>query len=51
MVGFEQPVSGALRPTVCAKYHYSILHWVVIFYCQFTKFCCFSYKHLPFIFK
>jgi len=20
-------------PTVCAKYHYSILHWVVIFYC------------------
>lgn len=39
------------NPTVCAKYHYSILHWVVIFYCQFTKFRCFSYKHLPFIFK
>ena len=47
-VGFEQPVPGALRPalatvlrtvararenpTVCAKYHYSISHWVVIFY-------------------
>ena len=31
--GFEQPVPGALRPAVCAKYHYSILHWVVIFYC------------------
>ena len=21
------------NPTVCAKYHYSVLHWVVIFYC------------------
>ena len=21
------------NPTVCAKYHYSISHWVVIFYC------------------
>ena len=39
------------NPTVCAKYHYSISHWVVIFYCQFAKFRCFSYKHLPFIFK
>ena len=27
------------------------LHWVVIFYCRFAKFRCFSYKHLPFIFK
>ena len=26
------------NPTVCAKYHYSILHWVVIFYCRFAKF-------------
>ena len=25
------------NPTACAKYHYSILHWVVIFYC-FAKF-------------
>ena len=32
--------------TVCAKYHYSILHWVVIFYFCFAKFRCFSYKHL-----
>ena len=39
------------NPTVCAKYHYPILHWVVIFYCRFAKFRCFSYKHLPFIFK
>ena len=39
------------NPTVCAKYHYSILHWVVIFYCCFVKFPYFSYKHLPFIFK
>ena len=39
------------NPTVCAKYHYSILHWVVIFYCRFVKFPYFSYKHLPFIFK
>lgn len=39
------------NPTVCAKYHYSILHWVVIFYCRFAKFRCFSYRHLPFIFK
>ena len=29
------------NPTVCAKYHYSILHWVVIFYCRFAKFRCF----------
>ena len=48
--GFEQPVPGALRPAVCAKYHYSILHWVVIF-CCFAKSPYFSYKHLPFIFK
>ena len=39
------------NPTVCAKYHYSISHWVVIFYCRFAKFRCFSYRHLPFIFK
>lgn len=39
------------NPTACAKYHYSILHWVVIFCCQLTKFRCFSYKHLPFIFN
>ena len=39
------------NPTVCAKYHYSILHRVVIFYCWFVKFPYFSYKHLPFIFK
>ena len=26
------------NPTVCAKYHYSILHRVVIFYCRFVKF-------------
>ena len=39
------------NPTVCAKYHYSILHWVVIFCCRFVKFPYFSYKHLPFIFK
>ena len=39
------------NPTVCAKYHYSILHWVVILYCRFVKFPYFSYKHLPFIFK
>ena len=38
------------NPTVCAKYHYSILHWVVIFYC-FAKFRSYFYKHLPFIFK
>ena len=50
-VGFEQPVPGAMRPAACAKYHYSILHWVVIFYCHFAKFRCFSYRHLPFIFK
>ena len=25
------------NPTVCAKYHYSISHWVVIFYCRFAK--------------
>ena len=50
-VGFEQPVPGALRPAVCAKYHYSILHWVVIFCRRFVKFPYFSYKHLPFIFK
>ena len=29
------------NPTVCAKYHYSISHWVVIFYCRFAKFRCF----------
>ena len=29
------------NPTVCAKYHYSILHWVVIFCCRFAKFRCF----------
>ena len=39
------------NPTVCAKYHYSILHWVVIFCCRFVKFPYFSYKHIPFIFK
>ena len=39
------------NPTVCAKYHYSISHWVVIFYCRFVKSPNFSYKHLPFIFK
>ena len=39
------------NPTVCAKYHYSILHWVVIFCCRFVKIPYFSYKHLPFIFK
>jgi len=39
------------NPTVCAKYHYSISHWVVIFCCRFVKFPYFSYKHLPFIFK
>ena len=39
------------NPTVCAKYHYLILHWVVIFYCHFVKSPYFSYKHLPFIFK
>ena len=39
------------NPTVCAKYHYSISHWVVIFYCHFVKSPYFSYKHLPFIFK
>ena len=38
------------NPTVCAKYHYSILHWVVIFYC-FAKFRSCFYRHLPFIFK
>lgn len=38
------------NPTVCAKYHYSILHWVVIFYC-FAKFRSHSYRHLPFVFK
>ena len=25
------------NPTACAKYHYSISHWVVIFYCRFAK--------------
>ena len=37
-------------PRVCAKYHYSILHWVVIFCCRFVKFPYFSYKtsHLYF---
>jgi len=35
------------NPTVCAKYHYSISHWVVIFYCRFAKSPYFSYKHLP----
>lgn len=39
------------NPTVCAKYHYSIPHWVVIFCCCFVKFPYSSYKHLPFIFK
>lgn len=39
------------NPTVCAKYHYSISHWVVIFCCRFVKIPYFSYKHLPFIFK
>ena len=39
------------NPTAYAKYHYSILHWVVIFCCRFVKFPYFSYKHLPFIFK
>ena len=39
------------NPTVCTKYHYSILHWVVIFCCRFAKSPYFSYKHLPFIFK
>lgn len=39
------------NPTVCAKYHYLILHWVVIFCCRFVKSPYFSYKHLPFIFK
>ena len=29
------------NPTVCAKYHYSISHWVVFFYCRFAKFRCF----------
>lgn len=38
------------NPTVCAKYHYSILHWVVIF-CCFAKFRSYFYRHLPFIFK
>ena len=39
------------NPTVCAKYHYPISHWVVIFYCHFVKSPYFSYKHIPFIFK
>ena len=39
------------NPTVCAKYHYSISHWVVIFYCHFVKFPYFSYKHLPLYFQ
>ena len=39
------------NPTACAKYHYSISHWVVIFYCRFAKSSCFSYRHLPFIIK
>lgn len=39
------------NPTACAKHHRSISHWIVIFCCRFAKFCCFSYKHLPFIFK
>lgn len=38
------------NPTVCAKYHYSILHWVVIFYC-FAKFRSYFYKHLPLYFQ
>ena len=38
------------NPTACAKYHYSILHRVVIFYC-FAKFRSYFYRHLPFIFK
>ena len=33
----KMPQWGIFRarenPTVCAKYHYSVLHWVVIFYC------------------
>ena len=33
------------NPTVCAKYHYSILHWVVIFYFRCARFRCFSYRH------
>ena len=36
-VGFEQPVPGALRPAACAKYHYSISHWVVIFLLPLCK--------------
>ena len=51
----ETPQWGVSRaretPTVCAKYHCSISHWVVIFHCRFVKFPYFSYKHLPFIFK
>lgn len=39
------------NPTVCAKYHYSILHRVVIFCCRFVKFRSYFYRHLPFIFK
>ena len=39
------------NPTVCAKYHYSISHWVVLFYRRFAKSPYFSYKHLPFILK
>ena len=34
-------------PTVCAKYHYSISHWVVIFYCRFAKFRCFFIGIFP----
>ena len=33
------------NPTVCAKYHYSILHWVVIFCFRCARFRCFSYRH------
>jgi len=39
------------NPTACAKYHYPILHWVVIFYCQFAKFRTFLINISPFIFK
>ena len=39
------------NPTVCAKYHYPILHWVVIFCFHFAKSRSYSYRHLPFIFK
>ena len=35
------------NPTACAKYHYSIPHWVVIFYCQFAKSRCFFINISP----